>query len=135
MRNLDPTLEDCVKVCLLSKQGGQSGLKLVGMLLMSCDSYGICSSLNSGCSLALLVSLCVKLLSRVQLFVIPWTIAYQPSPSMEFSRQEYWSGLPFLYTALNQGDSCHSQREISAVKDNGISDPQQHVSRYFFPLQ
>ena len=37
----------------------------------------------------------VKLLSRVQLFAIPWTIAYQAPPSMEFSRQEYWSRLPF----------------------------------------
>ena len=36
----------------------------------------------------------VKLLSRVQLFAIPWTVAYQAPPSMEFSRQEYWSGLP-----------------------------------------
>ena len=33
--------------------------------------------------------------SRVQLFVTPWTVAYQAPPSMEFSRQEYWSGLPF----------------------------------------
>ena len=38
---------------------------------------------------------CVKLLSRVQLFAIPWTVAYQVSPPMEFSRQEYWSGVPF----------------------------------------
>ena len=30
------------------------------------------------------------------LFAIPWTVAYQAPPSMEFSRQEYWSGLPFL---------------------------------------
>ena len=37
----------------------------------------------------------VKLLSRVRLFVTPWTIAYQAPPSMGFSRQEYWSGLPF----------------------------------------
>ena len=34
-------------------------------------------------------------LSRVRLFVTPWTVAYQASPSMGFSRQEYWSGLPF----------------------------------------
>ena len=34
-------------------------------------------------------------LSRVQLFSAPWTIARQASLSMEFSRQEYWSGLPF----------------------------------------
>ena len=33
--------------------------------------------------------------SRVWLFVTPWTVAYQASPSMGFSRQEYWSGLPF----------------------------------------
>ena len=38
----------------------------------------------------------VKLLSSVRLFVTPWTVAYQASLSMGFSRQEYWSGLPFL---------------------------------------
>ena len=37
----------------------------------------------------------MKSLSRVRLFVTPWTVAYQASPSMGFSRQEYWSGLPF----------------------------------------
>ena len=38
----------------------------------------------------------VKSLSRVPLFVTPWTVAYQsPPPSMEFSRKEYGSGLPF----------------------------------------
>ena len=36
-----------------------------------------------------------QLLSRVQLFVAPWTVARQAPLSMEFSRQEYWSGLPF----------------------------------------
>ena len=37
----------------------------------------------------------VKSLSRVQLFVTPWTVAYHTPPPMGFSRQEYWSGLPF----------------------------------------
>ena len=37
----------------------------------------------------------VKSLSCVQLFVTPWTVAYQAPLSMEFPRQEYWSGLPF----------------------------------------
>ena len=37
----------------------------------------------------------VKSLSHVRLFVTPWTVAYQAAPSMGFSRQEYWSGLPF----------------------------------------
>ena len=37
----------------------------------------------------------VKSLSRVQLFATAWTVAYQAPPSMGFSRQGYWSGLPF----------------------------------------
>ena len=37
----------------------------------------------------------VKLLSHVRLFATPWTVAYQAPQSMGFSRQEYWSGLPF----------------------------------------
>ena len=37
----------------------------------------------------------MKSLSHIRLFATPWTVAYQPSPSMGFSRQEYWSGLPF----------------------------------------
>ena len=35
-----------------------------------------------------------KSLSRVRLFMTPWTRAYQAPPSMGFSRQEYWSGVP-----------------------------------------
>ena len=35
------------------------------------------------------------LLSHVQLFVTPWTVAHQVPLSMGFSKQEYWSGLPF----------------------------------------
>ena len=34
-------------------------------------------------------------LSRVQLFAISWTVAHQVHLSIEFSRQEQWSGLPF----------------------------------------
>ena len=37
----------------------------------------------------------LKSLSRVWLFATPWTVAYQAPPSMGFSRQEYWSRLPF----------------------------------------
>ena len=36
----------------------------------------------------------MKSLSRVRLFTTPWTAAYQAPPSMGFSRQEYWSGVP-----------------------------------------
>ena len=38
----------------------------------------------------------VKSHSRARLLATPWTAAYQAPPSMEFSRQEYWSGLPLL---------------------------------------
>ena len=42
------------------------------------------------------VCVCVcESLSCVRLFAIPWTIAHQDPLSMGFSRQEYWSGLPF----------------------------------------
>ena len=39
----------------------------------------------------------VKSLSHVQFFATPWTVAHQAPPSMGFSRQEYWSGLPFPF--------------------------------------
>ena len=51
----------------------------------------------------------VKSLSCVRLLATPWTAAYQAPPSMGFSRQEYWSGLPFpspgdrLYTGIEPG--------------------------------
>ena len=38
----------------------------------------------------------MKSLSHVRLLVTPWTAAYQTPPSMGFSRQEYWSGVPSL---------------------------------------
>ena len=46
-------------------------------------------------SLLCLVKVKVKSLIRVRLFATPWTVAHQTPPSMGFSRQEYWSGLPF----------------------------------------
>ena len=42
------------------------------------------------------VNVNVKLLSHVRLFATPWTVAHQAPLSMGFSRQEYWSELPFL---------------------------------------
>ena len=42
-----------------------------------------------------LLLLLLSRFSRVRLCATPWTVAYQDSPSMGFSRQEHWSGLPF----------------------------------------
>ena len=47
--------------------------------------------------LALFLKVKVKLLNHVQLFVTLWTVTSQAPPSMGFSRQEYWSGLPFSF--------------------------------------
>ena len=43
----------------------------------------------------------VKSLSRVWLFETPWTVAHQAPPSMGFSRQEYWSGMPLPSPAIS----------------------------------
>ena len=55
------------------------------------------------------LSMCVCMLSHVQLFVIPCTIARQAPLSMGFSRQEYWSGLLFPSPGifLSQGLNSH----------------------------
>ena len=57
------------------------------------------SILNTSDYLCLTTSLlhltCVCVLSRVRLFATPWTVTCQASLSTEFSRQKYWSGLPF----------------------------------------
>ena len=42
------------------------------------------------------VCVCMLVLSHVQLFETPWTLAHQAPLLVEFSRQESWSGLPFL---------------------------------------
>ena len=51
----------------------------------------------------------VKSLSQVQLLATPWTAAHQAPPSMGFSRQEYWSGLP-LPSPLLQMTNRHMER-------------------------
>ena len=55
-------------------------------------------------------------LSRVRLCATPWTAAYQASPSMGFSRQEHWSGLPFP-SPMQESESEVSQLCLT------LSDP------------
>ena len=55
----------------------------------------------------------VKLLSCVRLFATPWTAAYQAHPSMGFSRQGYWSGLP-LPSPMTKLDSI-LKRDITLL--------------------
>ena len=55
----------------------------------------------------------VKLLSHVWLFVTPWTVAHQASPSIGFSRQEYWSGLPL--PSPGESSQPRDQTQVSRV--------------------
>ena len=68
------------------------------------------------------------MLSRVRLLVTPWTAAYQAPPSMGFSRQEYWNGVPLpspilrLPTPVFLGFPCGSAGKESAynAEDLGL---------------
>ena len=60
-----------------------------------------------------------KSLSRARLLATPWTVAYQPPPSMGFSRQEYWSGLPLpsLFNKLQNLKCLYGlQNRITGVR-------------------
>ena len=57
----------------------------------------------------------VKSLSRVRLLATPWTAAFQAPPSMGFSRQEYWSGVP-LPSPMTNLDSIKKQRHYFGNK-------------------
>ena len=56
----------------------------------------------------------MKSLSRVWLLATPWTAAYQAPPSMGFSRQEYWSGVP-LPSPMTTLDSILKSRDITLL--------------------
>ena len=49
---------------------------------------------NPLCGITMMHHACAQSLSGVQLLATPWTVACQAPPSMGFSRQEYWSGVP-----------------------------------------
>ena len=70
-------------------------LKLEFYVIFSCHRYSLSSNHFKHAIIPKLKWSEVKSLSRVWLFVTPWTVAYQASPSVGFSRQGYWSGLPF----------------------------------------
>ena len=55
----------------------------------------------------------VKLLSRVRPLATPWTAAYQAPPSMGFSRQEYWSGVPLSSPRLRTTKNYCSMFSVS----------------------
>ena len=88
---------------------------------------------QSECSLEGLMKVKVKSLSRVQLFATPWTVAYQASPSMGFSRQEYWSGLSFPSPG-DLPDPGIKPGSPTLEADTLTSEPLKLKLQYFGPL-
>ena len=73
----------------------------------------------------------VKSLSRVRLLATPWTAAHQAPPSMGFSRQEYWSGVPLpsphiVYSTLNKHSFKHHLSAQCVLV--GMEDPKLSLS-------
>ena len=64
----------------------------------------------------------VKSLSRVRLSATPWTVDYQVPPSMGFSRQEYWSGLPFP-SPVDLPNPGTEPRSLTLQADTLTSEP------------
>ena len=64
----------------------------------------------------------VKSLSRVQLSATPWTAAYQAPPSMWFSRQEYWSGVPFTSKLKGISKNNNNNNKFFKPKIREVSD-------------
>ena len=58
------------------------------------------------------------MLSRVQLFAAPWSVACQASLPMELSRQEYWSGVPFP----TPGDPSDPWIETASLASPALAD-------------
>ena len=63
----------------------------------------------------------VKSLSHVRLLATPWTAAYQAPPSMGFSRQEYWSGVPFTWIYIRTHHSIHPSSFLLHTRMNSLS--------------
>ena len=83
------------------------------------------------------VCVCVKSLSRVRLFATPWTVAHQTPLSIGFSRQEYWSGLPFPSPGdlPNPGIEARSPAlQADALSSEPPGKPRQHIKnqRHYF---
>ena len=75
----------------------------------------------------------VKSLGHVRLSVTPWTAAYQAPPSMGFSRQGYWSGVPLPSSKRNR--ECSFSSLVLCLCEGSVTGPSSFFSnRFFFPF-
>ena len=76
----------------------------------------------------------VKSLSCVRLFATPWTAAYQAPPSMGFSRQEYWSGVP-LPSPTHESEKWKWSRLVMSDSGTPWTEAYQALSSMGFSRQ
>ena len=88
---------------------------------MEVNGCGCESVLHASLLRSVVVIALVESLSRVRLFVTPWTVAHQAPLSMGFPREEHWSGLPFP----SPGD----------LTDPGIEPASPALAGRFFPTE
>ena len=105
-----------------------------------CFLLGLSLVQNIHCSLnSSIQSLCLFFcpvlsgFSGVQLFATPWTVAYQAPLSMGFSRQEYWSGLPFPSPG-DLPDPGIEPRSPTLQADSLLSEPPGKPNTFLFTL-
>ena len=84
------SLQSCLTLCD-SVDGSPPGSSVPGILRARILEW-VAISFSNACMLSRF--------SRVRLFATPWTVAHEAPPSMGFSGQEYWSGLPFTACIL-----------------------------------
>ena len=75
----------------------------------------------------------VKLLSPVRFFATPWTVAYQALRSMGFSRQEYWSGLPF--PSLGDLPNPRIEPQSPVLQTDALPSEPREALRYYRNLE
>ena len=108
------SLQSCPTLCN-PIDGGPPGSPVPGILQARTLEWVAISFSNAGKG-----KVKVKSLSHVQLFVTPWTAAYQAPPSMGFSRQEYWSGVPLPSPSFHTSDPQIGSYCIACVSQPGF---------------
>ena len=103
------SLQSCPTLCD-SIDGSPPGSPVPGILQATILEWVAISSSN-----AWKWKVKVKSLSRVGLVVTPWTAAHQAPPSMGFSRQEYWSGVPSSLILLQMVDHFPQQHLLKKL--------------------
>ena len=104
------SLQSCPTLCD-PITGSPPGSSIPGILQPTTLEWGAISFFN-----AWKWKVKMKSLSHVQLLATPWTAAHQAPPSMGFSRQEYWSGVPFSLSSVTFIKRLVSSPLLSAIR-------------------